>query len=179
MTQFSSRDEPPRSEPSRLIGFQKDPENQQRQRQQQRADNKAASAPIDLRDKINAGKRASEAVEQQQSNSTTTTTAPAVSPTQPEARRQRITRKLFTSAETQHLYITARRKTQEVPATTEEADSPRQKYEIATRKGDPATQRRIEKATVGVFYTRPVKKPVFSTDGSPMVQSLTRRIGKS
>ena len=121
-----------------------------------------------MRDKITAGKRAREAVEQ--SNSTTTTTAPAVSPTQPEARRQSVTRELLTSTETQQLDITARdavRLRREVPATTEEADHLRQKYEIVTGKGDPATKRRIEKTTVVVLYTRPVKKPVFSTDGSP------------
>ena len=135
LTQSSSRDEPPRSEPSRLIGFQKDPQNQERQRQQQRADNKPASAPIDFRDKINAGKRTREAVEQ--SNSTTTTTAPAVSPTQPEARRQRKTKELLTSAETQQLDITARdavRLWREVPATTEEAN-PLRNTKLLREKG--------------------------------------------
>ena len=47
-----------RSESNRLIGFQKDPKLQERQREQQRTENKNANAPIDLRDKINAGKRA-------------------------------------------------------------------------------------------------------------------------
>ena len=49
-----------RSESNRLIGFQKDPKLQERQREQQRTENKNANAPIDLRDKINAGKRARE-----------------------------------------------------------------------------------------------------------------------
>ena len=70
----------------------------------------------------------------------------------------------------QQLDITANdavRLQREVPATTEEANPLRQKFEIATSMGDPATQRTIEKATVGVLYTRPVKKPVFTTDGYP------------
>ena len=54
----TSRDEAPRSEPICLLGFQKDPQLQERQRQRQRVENKAANAPIDLRDKIYASKRA-------------------------------------------------------------------------------------------------------------------------
>ena len=45
LTQSTSRDEPSRSEPSRLVGFQKDPQLQECQLQQQKAENKAANAP--------------------------------------------------------------------------------------------------------------------------------------
>ena len=63
----------------------------------------------------------------------------------------------------------------EVPATNEEADALRQKFEVATSKGDPAIQKTIEKATVWVIYTRPVKKPVFKTDGCPPWFNRLRR----
>ena len=134
------------------------------------AKNKAASTGIDLREKINAGKRAREEAEQSTSATTPTPVAPAVSPTQPEARRQRVTRELLTSAEIQQLDITAKdavRLQREMSTTMPQEDSLRQKFEVATGRGDPATQKRIENATVGVLYNRPVKKPVFSTDGCP------------
>ena len=69
-----------------------------------------------------------------------------------------MTREWLTSAENQQLDITAKdavRLQREVPATTEKADL-RQKFEVATSK-----------ATVGVIYTRPVEKPVFTTVGCP------------
>ena len=50
LTPSSSKSEPPRNEHSRLIGFQKDPKLQERQREQQLAENKTTNAPIDLRD---------------------------------------------------------------------------------------------------------------------------------
>ena len=136
-----------------------------------KAENKAASTVIDLREKINAGKRAREEAEQSSSTTTPTPVTPAASPTQPDARRQRVTRELLTSAEIQHLDIAARdavRLQREISTTTLQEDSLRQKFEIATGRGDPATQKRIKKATVGVLYNRPVKKPVFSTDGCPL-----------
>ena len=55
----------------------------------------------------------------------------------------------------------------EIPATTDEEKPPRQKFESATSKGDPATQRTIKKATVGVLYTRPVERPIFTANGCP------------
>ena len=54
-----------------------------------------------------------------------------------------------------------------VPATTVEGSPSRQKFESATSKGDQATQRIIEKATIGVLYTRPVKRPIFTANGCP------------
>ena len=81
---------------------------QEGQREQQKAENKAASFIIDLREKINAGKRAREETEQSNSTTTPTPVAPAASPTQPQARKQRVTRELLTSAEIQQLDITAR-----------------------------------------------------------------------
>ena len=88
LIQSSSRTEPQVSEPASLVGFQMDPQLRERQREQQKAESKAASTVVDLREKINAGKRAREAAEQAgQSSSTTTPQPPAASPTQPEARR--------------------------------------------------------------------------------------------
>ena len=115
-----------RSESNRLIGFQKDPMMQERQWEQQRTENKNANTPIDLRDKINAGKRARE--QGDRSSSKTNRGVPAPSPSHSEARRQ---------------------------------------FENATSKGDHGTQRTIEKANIGVLYTRPVKQPVFTNDGTP------------
>ena len=55
----------------------------------------------------------------------------------------------------------------EVPATTVEGSLSWEKVESATSKGDQATQRTIEKATIGVLYTRPVKRPIFTANGCP------------
>ena len=96
-TQSTSSDGTTRSEPSRLVGFQKDPQLQERQHQQQKAENKAANAPIVLRDKINAGKRARDLGEQLSSNNNEE--IPTLSPTQPAARRPRMTQELPTPAE--------------------------------------------------------------------------------
>ena len=104
LTPSSSRSETPRNEPSRLVGFQKDPKLKERQRQQQRVKSKTTNAPIDLRDKLNAGKRAREQGEQ--SSSGTNRGVPAPSPTQPEARRQKVTKEWLTAAEMRQLDIT-------------------------------------------------------------------------
>ena len=55
----------------------------------------------------------------------------------------------------------------EIPAATEEENPLRQKFEDATSKGDPATQRTIEKVTVGVLYTCPVIRPIFTVNVCP------------
>ena len=89
---------------------------------------------------------------------------------QPEARRQKVTRELLTATEIKQLDITARdavRLQREIPNTPNEENPPRQKFESATSKEDHGTQRTIEKATFGVLYTRPVKQPVFTNDGTP------------
>ena len=148
----------PQNEPNCIVGFQKDSKLQERQRKQQRVENKAAKAPKDLRDKLNAGKRARDLGEQSSSNNNRE--LPAPSPTQPEARRQKMEKERLTSAETQQLDITAKdvvRLQSEKPVTTEKENPLRQKFQIATGKRHPATQRTIEKATVGVLYIRPVK----------------------
>ena len=168
LTPSSSRCEPTRKEPSRLVGFQKDPKLQERQRQQQRVESKTTNAPIALRDKLNVGKRAREQGEQ--SSSKVDIGVPAPSPTQPEARRQKVAKEWLTTTEMQQLDITARdavRLQQELPATIVEGSPSRQKFESATSKGDQATQRTIEKATIGVLYTRPVKRPIFTANGCP------------
>ena len=106
MTPSSSRSEPPRNEPSRLVGFQNDTKLKERQRQQQdRVESKTTNAPIDLRDELNAGKRDREQGEQ--SSSRANRGVPAASPTQPEAGRQQVTKEWLTAAEMRQLDITA------------------------------------------------------------------------
>ena len=68
------------------------------------------------------------------------------------------------------LDITARdavRLQREVPNASDEEIPLRQKFESATSKGDQTTQRTIKRANIGVLYTRPVKQPIFTTDGTP------------
>ena len=106
-----------RSESNRLIAFQKGPKLQERQREQQRTENKNART----RDKINAGKRASE--QGDQSSSKTHRGVPAPSPSQPEARRQKVTRELLTATEIKQLDLSARdavRLQREIPNTPNE-----------------------------------------------------------
>ena len=86
LTPSSCRSEPTRKKPSCLVGFQKDPNIQELQRQQHWIESKTTNAPIDLRDKLNAGRQARE--QGKQSSSKVDIGAPAPSPTQPEARRQ-------------------------------------------------------------------------------------------
>ena len=177
LTQTSSRTESQvseplqASEPASLVGFQKDPQFRERQREQQKAESKAANTVVDLREKIKAGKRAREATTQgKQSSSTSIPQPSSASPTQPEIRRPRITHELLTHTEKRQLDITARdalRLQREIPTTTSPEDPVRQKFETATGTGDLATRQKIEKATVGVLYNRPVKKPVFTRDGCP------------
>ena len=93
---------------------------------------------------------------------------PAPSPSQPEARRQRVTRELLTTAEMKQLDVTARdalRLQREIPNMPDEKEPPRQKFASANSKGDQTTQQTIEKANIGVVYNRPVKPPVFTNDG--------------
>ena len=189
LTQTSSRtesqvSEPPQvSEPASLVGFQMDPQFRERQREQQKAESKAANTVVDLREKIKAGKRAREAAGQgRQSSSTSIPQPPSTSPTQPEIRRPRITHELLTNAEKRQLDITARdalRLKREIPTTTSPEDPLQQKFEVATGTGDLASRQKIEKATVGVLYNRPVKKPVFTRDGCPLVQPHAGRTGES
>ena len=177
LTQTSSRTESQvseplqASEPASLVGFQMDPQFRERQREQQKAESKAANTVVDLREKIKAGKRAREATTQSKQSSSTSIPQPSsASPTQPEIRRPRITHELLTHTEKRQLDITARdalRLQREIPTTTSPEDPLRQKFETATGTGDLATRQKIEKATVGVLYNRPVKKPVFTRDGCP------------
>ena len=53
----------------------------------------------------------------------------------------------------------------EVPSIPDEENPPKQKFASANSKGDQTTQRTIERANIGVVYTRPVKPPVFTNDG--------------
>ena len=117
LTPSSSKSEPMGKEPSRLVGFQKDPKLQERQRQQQRVESKTTNAATDLRNKLNAGKRAREQGEP--SSSRANRGAPAPSPTQPESRKQKVVKKWLTTTEMQQLDIAISMYFQrEVPATT-------------------------------------------------------------
>ena len=168
MTPSSFKSGPQRNDPGSLVGFQKDPKLNERQRQQQRLESKTTNAPIDLRDKLNAGKRAREHGEQ--SSSRANEGVPTPSPTRPEARRQKVTKEWLTASEMQQLDITARdavRLQREIPTATHKKNPLRQKFESATSKGDQATQRTIEKATIGVLYTRHVKRSIFTANGCP------------
>ena len=78
----------------------------------------------------------------------------------------------------QQLDITARdavRLQREVPATTVAGSPSRQKFESAFSKGDQATQRTIEKTIIGVLYTRPIKRPIFTANGCPPLFERLRR----
>ena len=70
----------------------------------------------------------------------------------------------------EQLDITARdavRLQREVPNASDEENPTRQKIESATSEEDQTTQRTIEMANIGVLNTRPVKQPIFTTDGTP------------
>ena len=54
----TSKDNGPKSDPEHLVGYQKDPELRERQREQQRAESGATKATKDLRAKIMGLKRA-------------------------------------------------------------------------------------------------------------------------
>ena len=82
------------------VGFQKDPNLQERHWQQQRVERKITNAPIDLGDKLNAGKLASEQGEQSSSNVDIGTPTP--SPTQPDARRQKVAKKWLRDTAIRH-----------------------------------------------------------------------------
>ena len=180
LTPSTSDPQPARNEPSKLIGFQKDPKLHERQKEEQREERKTSNAPIDLRDKLNATKRAREHDGQTSSNRGT----PAPSPSQPEARRQRVTRELLTTAEKKQLDVTARdalRLQREIPNMPDKKEPPRQKFASANSKGDQRIQQTIEKANIGVVYNRPVKPPVFTSDGGvpPWFERLRRELQNS
>ena len=178
----TSNTQPAQNEPSRLVGFQKDPKLHERQKEEQREERKTNNAPVDLRDKLNATKRAREQDGQTSSRSNRGTPAP--SPSQPEARRQKVARELLTAAEIKQLDITARdalRLQREIPNMPDEENPPRQKFTSANSRGDQTTQRTIEKANIGVVYNRPVKPPIFANDGGvpPWFERLRRELQNS
>ena len=182
MTPSTSNTKPSQNEPSKQIGFQKDPRLQERQREEQREERKINNAPTDLRDKLNAAKRARE--QDGQTSSRSNRGIPALSPSQPEARRQKVARELLTPTEIKQLEITARdavRLQREVPSILDEEDPPKQKFASANSKGYQTTQHTIERANIGVVYTRPVKPPVFTNDGGvpPWFERLLRDLPNS
>ena len=136
LTHSTSNTKPSRNEPSKLICFQKDPKLQERQREEQREERKINNAPIDLRDKLNAAKRARE--QDGQTSSRSNRGIPAPSPSQPEARRQKVARELLTATEIKQLDITARdavRLQREVSSIPDEEDPPNRSLRALTAKG--------------------------------------------
>ena len=137
LTPSTSNPQPAKSEPSKLIGFQKDPKVHERQKEEQKKERKDRNAPMDLRDKLNATKRAREQDGQTNSNRGT----PAQSPSQPEARRQKVTRELLTTTEMKQLDVTAKdalRLQRETPNMPDEEKPPRQKRQQLRRPNNSA-----------------------------------------
>ena len=91
---------------------------------------------------------------------------------------------IVTATEMKQLDITAKdavRLQREVPYKPKEEDPPRQKFASAKSKGDQTTQRTMEKANIGVVYTRPVKPPIFANDGGvpPWFERLRRDLQRN
>ena len=93
-----------------------------------------------------------------------------------------MTQEWLTFAEKQQLDETAKdalRLQREIPATTEQADPLRQKFIVATSKGNPATLKTIEKATVMVIYTRSVKSKSAVDGYRPWFNRLRKELEKN
>ena len=162
-------------DPHHLIGFQADPERQEQQKQQELAERQAAKAPIDLRDVLNRKEQSKieQLVQKKRArdlaNSDATNSSPNPSPVQqPEPRRVRFSKELLSQTEARQLDIAARDAVQR-EAKSENPDSGLdvQKFGTATSKGSPEDVENLEKATIGVHYLRPVKKPTLLLDRIP------------
>ena len=164
-------------DPHHLIGFQADPERQEQQKQQELAERQAAKAPIDLRDVLNRKEQSKieQLVQKKRSrdlaNSDATNSSPNPSPVQePEPRRVRFSKELLSQTEARQLDIAARdavRLQREAKSENPDSELDVQKFETATSKGSPEDVENLEKATIGVHYLRPVKKPTLLLDRIP------------
>ena len=164
-------------DPHHLIGFQADPERQEQQKQQELAEKQAAKAPIDLRDVLNRKEQSKieQLVQKKRArdlaNSDVTNSSPNPSPVQqPEPRRVRFSKELLSQTEARQLDIAARdavRLQREAKSENPDSELDVQKFETATSKGSPEDVENLEKATIGVHYLKPVKKPTLLLDRIP------------
>ena len=147
LTPSTSNPQPAKSEPSKLIGFQKNPKLHERQREEQKKERKDRNAPMDLRDKLNATKSAREQDRQTNSNRGT----PAQSPSQPEARRQKVTRELLTTTEMKQLDVTAKdalRLQREIPNMPDEEKPPSESLRAPTAKETKQLSKLLKRQTL-------------------------------
>ena len=164
-------------DPHHLIGFQADPDRQEQQKKQELAERQAAKAPIDLRDVLNRKEQSKieQLVQKKRArdlaNSDATNSSPNPSPVQqPEPRRVRFSNELLSQTEARQLDIAARdavRLQREAKSENPDSGLDVQKFETATSKGNPEDVENLEKATIGVHYLRPVKKPTLLLDRIP------------
>ena len=167
----------PPTDPQHLIGFQANPELQEQQKIHEKTERQAARAPIDLRDVLN--QKEQNKIEQlvqkkrarELANTNTPSTSSSHSPVQqPEARRVRFSDELLSQTEARQLDIATRdavRLRREAKSRDPSSGIDEQKFDTATSKGDPENVRNLEKATIGVHYLRPVKKPTLPLDHIP------------
>ena len=164
-------------DPHHLIGFQADPERQEQQKMQELAERQAAKAPIDLRDVLNRKEQSKieQLIQKKRArdlaNSDATNSSPNPSPVQqPEPRRVRFSNELLWQTEARQLDIAARdavRLQREAKSENPHSGLDVQKFETATSKGDPEDVENLGKATIGMLYLRPVKKPTLLLDRIP------------
>ena len=155
-----------------LIGHQGNPKLKERQKQQQRAEDQAARAPVDLRNEIEQLAQKKRAREQANRSANP---SPAQ---QPVARKMKLTTELISRAETYQLDLTAKdavRLQREVLPGTDAPQQQLQKFERTHSKGDPEAVKSLEKAFIGMHYIRPVKKPVLLTDRTPLGSANSSR----
>ena len=165
------------ADPQHLIGFQTNPELQEQQKKQEKAERQAAKVPVDLRDVLN--QKEQNKIEQlgqkkrarELAIANTTKSNSNLSPVQqPEARRVRFSSELLSQTEARQYDIAARdavRLQREVKSGNPNSGLDEQKFETATSRGEPENVKSLEKASIGVHYLRPVKKPTLSLDRVP------------
>ena len=104
-------------------------------------------------------------------NANTANSSPNLSPVQqPVARRERFSYELLSQTEAREYDIAARDAVclqKEVKSGNPNSVLDEQKFETATSRGEPETVKSLEKASIGVHYLRPVKKPTLSLDRIP------------
>ena len=167
----------PPTDPQHLIGFQANPELQEQQKIQEKTERQAARAPIDLRDVLNQNEQnkieqlAQKKTARELVNTNAPSTSSNLSPVQqPEARRVRFSDELLSQTEARQFDIATRdavRLQREAKSGDPNSGIDDQKFNTATSKGDPENMRSLEKASIGMHYLRPVKKPTLLLDHIP------------
>ena len=165
------------SDPHHLISFQANPERQEQQKKPEQAERQAAKAPIDLRDVLN--RKEQNKIEQlvqkkrarELAHSDAVNSSPNPSPVQqPEARRVRFSDELLSQSEARQYDIAARdavRLQRELKSGNPDSGLDVQKFETTTSKGNPEDVRNLDKASIGMHFLRPVKKPTLLLDRIP------------